>query len=184
MSSLIVVLDANVLFPASLRDTLLRAAKANLYQFRCTEDILEEVQRNLVNKRKINEKQAQRLMNTIRFQFTEAIITHHKVLVSSMTNEQGDRHVLAAAVAVKAQIIVTKNLQDFPLSVLAPFEIQPQSPDTFLTQLYRLYPQVMSEIIVHQASDLQKPARTTRELLGNLSLHAPNFASLVLMELD
>ncbi len=66
MSSLVVVLDANVLFPASLRDTLLRAAEANLYQFRCTEEILVEVQRNLVNKRKINERQAQRLMNTIR----------------------------------------------------------------------------------------------------------------------
>lgn len=114
MPSFTVVLDANVLFPASLRDTLLRSAKADLYQFRCTEDILEEVQRNLVNKRKITEKQAQRLMNTIRFQFPEAIIMDHKPLIASMMNESGDRHVLAAAVATNAQIIVTKNLQDFP----------------------------------------------------------------------
>lgn len=45
-----VVLDACVLFPASLRDTLLRAADADLYRVHLTADILEEVRRNLVKK--------------------------------------------------------------------------------------------------------------------------------------
>ena len=38
MSSFGVVLDANVLFPASLRDTLLRAADAGLYRLQLTLD--------------------------------------------------------------------------------------------------------------------------------------------------
>lgn len=48
--AIVVVLDACVLFPASLRDTLLRAAKADLYRLHLTEEILEEVRRNLIKK--------------------------------------------------------------------------------------------------------------------------------------
>ena len=44
----VVVLDANVLFPFTLRDTLLRAAAAELYQVRWTGRILDEMARNLV----------------------------------------------------------------------------------------------------------------------------------------
>ncbi len=44
------VLDACAIFPASLRDTLLRAADINLYKFQITDEILEEMRRNLVNK--------------------------------------------------------------------------------------------------------------------------------------
>jgi hypothetical protein len=40
--------DANVLFPFTLRDTLLRAAEAGVYQLYWSEAILEEVRRNLV----------------------------------------------------------------------------------------------------------------------------------------
>jgi hypothetical protein len=45
----IVVLDANVLFPFTLRDTLLRAAAAGFYQLRWTSLILDEMARNLVS---------------------------------------------------------------------------------------------------------------------------------------
>jgi hypothetical protein len=46
-----VVLDACVLFPASIRDTLLRAADAGLYRVYWSELILEEVRRNLIGQR-------------------------------------------------------------------------------------------------------------------------------------
>lgn len=41
-------LDASVLFPAALRDRLLRAARRGLFRPLWTEEILEEVRRNLV----------------------------------------------------------------------------------------------------------------------------------------
>jgi predicted nucleic acid-binding protein len=107
------VLDACVLFPASLRDTLLRAAQADLYKMYLTDDILEEVRRNLV-KKGMPEDKAQRLVVTIREQFDDAIVTRHRPLVASMPNNEKDRHVLAAAVACNARLIVTQNLKDFP----------------------------------------------------------------------
>src|SRR5712692_5702660 len=99
MSLYVVVLDACVLFPSSLRDTLLRTAKAGLYRMRWTDDILEEVRRNLINKRKMSEDQAQRLIDTMSKQFPEAFITQHRFLISSMTNDTKDRNILRAIVA-------------------------------------------------------------------------------------
>ena len=178
-ASYIGVLDANVLFPASLRDTLLRAYKKGLYTMRCTEDILEEVQRNLVSKKQTTEQQADRLMDTIRKQFPETFISDYKDLIDSMVNDPKDRHILAAAVACEAKVIVTNNLKHFPQSIVAPFEIEVQHPDDFLIQLFYLYPDIMVEIIERQAKDLQRPPKTTLELLGTLNQHVPNFVSLV-----
>jgi len=48
MPPLVAVLDANVLYPARLRDLLIRLAIAGLYQARWTERILGECFDNLV----------------------------------------------------------------------------------------------------------------------------------------
>lgn len=63
MSSLVVVLDACVLVPASLRDILLRAADADLYRLQWTDNILEEVERNLIGKIGLRKEQANDLRN-------------------------------------------------------------------------------------------------------------------------
>jgi hypothetical protein len=45
--------------------------------------------------------------------------------------DPGDRHVLAAAIRGRADVIVTRNLRDFPPDRLAPYGIEAQHPDTF-----------------------------------------------------
>ncbi len=184
MSSFVVVLDACVLFPAPLRDTLLRAASAGLYRMQWTNDILEEVRRNLVSDLNIPEEKAQRLIDTMHKYFPEALITHHTPLINAMPNDPKDRHVLAAAVACQAQVIVTQNLRHFSHEVLSPFEVEAQSPDEFLTHLFYLYPERMMEIIAEQAADLHNPSYTVQEVLNILVYHAPKFASLVTSYLD
>ena len=47
-SSIHVILDTCVLFPGSLRDVLLRAAEEQLYRLYLTDQILEELRKNLV----------------------------------------------------------------------------------------------------------------------------------------
>jgi hypothetical protein len=47
-----------------------------------------------------------------------------------MTNHPKDRHILAAA--VRAEVIVTLNLRDFPEPVLKPYDISPTHPDRVL----------------------------------------------------
>lgn len=151
MSSFIVVLDACTLFPASLRDTLLRAAEAGLYRLQLTEEILEEVKRNLTLKKGMPEEKAVRLIAVIKEQFPEALVSQHHQIISSMTNDEKDRHVLAAAVICRAQIIVTQNLKDFPSESLLPFDIEAQSPDDFLVNLFHLNPYALINILFDQA---------------------------------
>ncbi|SRR5258708_24376 len=183
MPSLIVILDTCVLFPAALRDTLLTAAEANLYKLSFTDDILEELRRNLVSQRGISENKAQKLIDVIGEAFPGSLITDHRILIASMPNNEKDRHVLAAAVACHAQIIVTQNLKDFPQRYLAPFNIKAQAPDEFLTHLFYSGPKEVTEIIVNQAMELHRPPKTAAELLNILEKHAPNFVQLVRKEL-
>jgi predicted nucleic acid-binding protein len=180
MSSFNVVLDACVIFPAPLRDTLFRAAKAGLYRMYITDDILEEVRRNLINKRNLTEDKAQKLISVIREQFPESFVTGYSRLIASMENDIKDRHVLAAAVRCNAQVIVTMNLKDFPAESLATFDIEAQSPDEFLLHLFHLAPDTMAQLIIEQAEDLHNPSMTAPELLANhIRLHAPEFVKLV-----
>jgi hypothetical protein len=68
----IVVVDANVLYPLTLRDTVLHAAAAGFYQLRWSADILEEMERNLVLKGGIPAEKAARLRATMERAFPEA----------------------------------------------------------------------------------------------------------------
>lgn len=179
MSSFKVVLDACAIFPASIRDTLFRAADAGLYRIHLTDDILEELRRNLISQRGVPEDKARRLIDTIKNFFPESLITQHILLIESMPNNEKDRHVLAAAVACNAQVIVTQNLKDFPQHLLSPFEVEAQSPDGFLVHLFHLSPETMLKIIIEQAGDLRLPSTTVPELLDTLKQHVPTFVGLV-----
>ena len=93
-----VVLDADVLFPCLLRDTLLRAAEHEFFQLYWSAEILEEVRRNLVATDTTNEHQAQQLVNAMDGAFPEAMVNGYQDLVDAMPNHPKDRHVAAAAV--------------------------------------------------------------------------------------
>lgn len=108
----------------------------------------------------------------------------HTNLIEAMPINSKDRHVLAAAVACKAQIIVTQNLRDFPNDVLRPFKVIAFSPDEFLTKLFLLKPDRVTEIIVEQANDLRNPPMSVAEVLATLAQHAPNFVWLVREKID
>ncbi len=180
MSSFGVVLDANVLFNASIRDILLRNAASNLYQLNWTEQILEEVRRNLVLKRKATEAGAERLIRKMKEEFPEAMVgVKYKRLIKSMQNDRNDRHVLAAAVASNSQVIVTFNLRHFQAKALEPFNIEAQSSDPFLLHQLYLEQQLIITNILKQASELRKTAMTLEQLLQTLSVHAPNFSAKI-----
>jgi predicted nucleic acid-binding protein len=179
MSSFGAILDACVLFSAPIRDTLLRIAAEGLYTAYWTEDILDELRKNLVSSGRISEKQAKHLIDTLKSVFPEAIVRNHRDLIGSMRNDPKDRHVLAAAVASASQVIVTDNLRDFPSAVLDPYNIEAQSADEFLSNLFDLAPDDVTRIVLEQAADLRKPPVAAGELLTILERQAPTFAGLV-----
>jgi predicted nucleic acid-binding protein len=171
-----VVLDANVLFPLTLRDSLLRAADAGLYQLHWSAEILDEAERNLVSSGTMKADQAAHLRATMEKHFPEALVTGHESLVAALQNDPKDRHVVAAALKVGAQVIVTANIKDF---VPLPAGIEVQHPDVFLSNLFDLDPEAFIEMLAQQAADLRKPPLTLDELLGRLERMVPDLVTAV-----
>jgi hypothetical protein len=166
----IVVVDANVLFPLTLRDTVLRAAAAGFYQLRWSAQILDEMERNLVSTGTMAADKAARLRATMEKHFPEAEVTGYASLVAGLSNHEKDRHVVAAAVKAGAQVITTANLKDFaPL----PDGIEAQSPDEFLCNLFDLDAETFVEMLREQSADLAKPPVTLDELLERLARVVP-----------
>jgi len=104
-------LDACVLFPSTLRDVILSIAEAGLCQIRWSPDVLEEMERNLI---KVG-KATQRLRSVMEAAFPDAMISRddYRELSGDMPNVEKDRYVLAAAILIRADVLVTANLRDF-----------------------------------------------------------------------
>lgn len=92
-----VVLDANVLFPFTIRDTLLRAAALGMFQAHWSEEILAEATRNLITTGRMNDEQAAHLMAAMRSAFPEAMVQDYEQLIPSMLNDEKDRHVVMSS---------------------------------------------------------------------------------------
>ncbi len=172
----VVVLDANVLFPFSLRDTLLRAAAAGFYQVRWSSQILDEMTRNLISTGRMPEHKAQRLRAIMTREFPESEVTGYEHLISAVKNHEKDRHVVAAAVKAGAQVITTSNLKDF---TELPEGMEAQSPDVFLCNLFDLDPDGFIDLLREQADDLVNPRMTFEELLGRLARVVPDLVAAV-----
>jgi hypothetical protein len=73
-----VVLDANVLYPFTLRDTLLRAASEGFFQLYWSAEILDEAVRNLIASETVTPEQGARLRATMEQAFPEAEVTGYE----------------------------------------------------------------------------------------------------------
>lgn len=154
---IIAVLDACVLVPGVLADTLLRCAEKELYRPVWSATILDEVRRNLP--RSVDSAAAERRIAAMRRHFPEAMVSGHEHLIDQMDNHPKDRHVLAAAVAADAEIVVTANLRDFPSHALRRYAIEALHPDDFLCSLFDVAPDRVVELIAQQAEATGKGGR-------------------------
>jgi predicted nucleic acid-binding protein len=177
-----VVLDACVLMPASLRDTLLRLAETpRQYIPKWSEQIWQEVARNLQSRMGCCVAQTEHLTGEIRAHFPESFVVGYEPFIELMTNDPKDRHVVAAAMGCGAELIVTANLKDFSPAALKPWGIEAQHPDDFLIYQYDLDPAVVISKLHDQAANIN---RSLPELLRTLRKGTPNFADMIARKLE
>lgn len=101
-------------------------------------------------------------------------------LIENMTNHEKDRHVVAAALAGRAQLIVTFNLKDFQSEHLECWGIEAQHPQDYLITLFEMKAElVVSRLYEAAAKHQQSPA----ERLKRLSAALPRFAECVAEEM-
>ena len=169
----IVLLDACVLIPMPLADTLLRMAEApRLYLPKWSQMIMDEVTRNLVKKWNMEPEKARRREEELRWHFPEAWVEGFEPIIDVMTNDPKDRHVLAAAVRAHSHLIVTYNLRDFTDTSVGPWDIEVQGPSTFLRGIYDLDPGLFVHKLHEQAGAI---GITLQRLLQSLSRNVPAF---------
>lgn len=161
------VLDTCVLYPAHLRDTLLRLGERDLYVPLWSEDILEELSRNLADSG-IGSESIEHLLSEMRFAFPEAAITGYHPLIDSLECDPKDRHVLAAAVRSDAGALVTFNITDFPAASLDRFAIDVLHPSEFLLDLLDLAPRLVINELKLQASSNRRRPKIFTDLLDAL----------------
>lgn len=169
MAGPVALLDANVVYPARLRDLLIRLAIAGLYQARWSEQILDECFENLVEDRPdLSEEQLARTRRLMLTALPDAMVSGYEALVEEQDlPDPDDRHVLAAALTANAALLVTANLDDFPAEQM-PAGLSVVSPDGFVVELMNHDLDTVVDVVVAQAAALASPPMSTRQLLDGL----------------
>jgi hypothetical protein len=168
-----VLLDACVLANQRVTDLLLRLAETpRLYLPYWSERILDETDRALGKFGWPNELVIHRRQQLARH-FPEASIEGFEPIEACVENNTKDRHVLAAAIRGKCEIIVTFNLKDFSAAALVPWNIEAHHPSKFLSSLYSLNQALVVQRLHEIAANLRIPVST---VITRLAEPVPAFA--------
>lgn len=168
MANFVAVFDACVLYPASLRDLLLHLALTDLFRARWTDRIHEEWIGAVLNQRQdLTRAQLDRTRHLMNKAVPDCLVYSYEELVDALQlPDVDDRHVLAAAIRCQAGVIVTYNLKDFPEDALAPYGIDVQHPDEFVSHLFDLDPGAVCAAVRDQRDSLTNPTLSVDDLLN------------------
>jgi predicted nucleic acid-binding protein len=147
-------------------------AVTDLFRARWSADIHEEWIRSVLEKRPdLTRSQLERTRALMDAHARDAIVAGYEDLVSSLSlPDPNDRHVLAAAIRGRVDVIVTYNLKDFPADRVSVYNIDVQHPDEFLTHLLDLAPGVVLGALKRLRHSLQNPPVDTTTYLSRLEL--------------
>ena len=169
-----VLLDTCVLYPTVMREVLLGAAAAGLYQPLWSARILEEWARATVKLGPGAEAQARGEVAMIRARWPGSEVSYAPSLEARLwLPDPADTHVLAAAIAGHADLIVTLNAQDFPRQILSEEGLERADPDQFLMSLHANHPDAVAlaaEAVRQEATRLSGQDWDIRRLMKKAHL--------------
>ena len=168
--AVIALLDANVLYPAGLRDLLMQLAVNGAFRARWTHQIHDEWIRNVIADRPdLEPERVRRVAMLMDSSLTDAHIAGYEALTDTLElPDPNDRHVLAAAITGGVGVIVTNNSKDFPASILEPHDIVAMTADAFVLGLLEEDSETVLEAVRTVQTRLRKPPVTMTEYLARL----------------
>lgn len=171
MSHYTALFDANVLYPAPMRDVLMQLAVIDLFKAKWTNDIHQEwIEALLRNEPHRDRAMLERTRDLMNQATRDCLVTGYEALIPALhLPDAGDCHVLAAAIVGRCDVIVTQNLKHFPEASLALYGIEAQHPDTFLCNHLSLAPGLFCSALRKVRGRLKKPPFSAKEYLGILT---------------
>ena len=170
MTAFIAFYDPNILYPAELRNFLMHLALTGIFRAKWSDAVHEEWISNLLkNRPDLTRQKLERTRQLMDRAALDALVVGYENLISKLTlPDENDRHVLAAAIRGKAQVIVTMNLKDFPAEVLQKYDMEAQHPDEFILRLIDLAPYAVKEAAETHRQSLKNPPKSVKEFLASL----------------
>lgn len=163
-------LDANVLYPATLRSVLMELALAGAFRPLWSERVHDEWARSLQRDRP--DLSAARIARTRALMLAhvdDAMVTGFEHLIDTVTlPDVDDRHVVAAAIHGGASLIVTANVKDFPATALVAHDIMAMPPDEFIAGLLADDLQAVINAFAADRASLKAPPMTPEAYLAAL----------------
>lgn len=143
MTISVVLADANILYSRTLRDYFLYAADQGAIEIHWSQQILDEMSRNLRHNLGLNEADTARLELLMDDYIEYALIdveSEDLVAVDGVAMDAGDRHVLAAALSADADILLTENIRHFPSEWMTQHGIELLSAGELFVRLAEQFP--------------------------------------------
>jgi hypothetical protein len=167
MSRAVIVLDACTLYPAALRDVLMRLGVHGLVLARWTEVIHDEWMAAVLRDRPDLTRGRLQRTRELMDQYAEgSLVAGYEWRIPGLElPDENDRHVLAAAIEAEADMILTWNLRDFPEAVLASHGLRVATPDELLAELMGTYQAEMIGILREARLSLKHPPLDAAEYL-------------------
>lgn len=167
MANFTVIYDACVLYPAPLRDLLVRLALTKRFRARWTNKIQEEwiealLKKNAELPRERLEQTAIKMNKAV----PDCLVEGYESIIEGLSlPDPDDRHVFAAAIRAGADAIITMNQKDFPDVELNKYDIFCLHPDEFIMDIADLHPATVTSAVKQQRADLVNPAYNAEDFI-------------------
>jgi hypothetical protein len=167
ISTFTVFFDANVFFGARLRSVIVTLAQTGLFRARWSDDVHREWMRAVVEKRPdLTLEKLEPTRRAMDRAVPDCLVAGYEPLIPSLTLP--DRHVLAAAIAARASVIVTFNVTDFPAAALQVHGMHAKHPDDFLLDIESLDPLSLIDAARDDLLHYANPPLTVDRYLADL----------------
>jgi predicted nucleic acid-binding protein len=166
----VVVYDANALYGNTLRDLLIRIGISGMVHAKWTNEILDEMLENLgKNRPDIRPETLERLRDLINNSIRDCLVENYSSLIEGLDlPDPDDRHVLAAAIKVGAQVIVSSDKGGFPAKYLENWDIEKKEPDEFVLDQIDLHDWKVWSIVQQIADSRTNPPTSVEDVLDEL----------------
>ena len=146
-------------------------ALTNLFRAKWSEKIHQEWIRNVLkNRPDLTLTQLNRTKQLMNQSVENALVTEYEYLIPNLTlPDPDDIHILATAIHSQADLIITFNLKDFPLSILKNYGIEAISPDDFILELIQMNESKVITTVTQHRKSLKNPPLTVEKYLQNLT---------------